>query len=640
MNRSLLALLCGLALMDGVFAQTPDDPTKNDPNEGVQFGQDGPTSHTLKWWGRANWTYFIQHSEDLMTWSYFPEIVVVVLTEEEEEEEPEGKPIGPYGFGVSGADRFFVRLRSLPFPITDPFDADTDGDKVSTRDEFLSGTDPLLTDPLLPFPDADGDGMSDDWETHYGLDPHDASDGGPNADLDEDGVSNLIEFQTGSYGTDPSDYYRGNYPDIRVVGWTFPTDEPGTLVAEPLVFAFSRGVNPVTKEVNVPVTVFTEGPDKGLLSETAAGNVLAVRLPLRTDANGQIRVFFKHPLAIPPVPTKRIIHVRAGSAAPTPGHFAEGTVWATSQFNYIYPPNTVGRSASEAIDSRIAGKDAASALPIFSIQHVGPPFTPDVLYERNTASWCYDLRQQMTCISPYYSDRGNGTIQYGFTAITPQHVITSGHVDVTSLLNVDDTIRFITADNPTTVITRTIRGKVRHPNYVPYYPDFTICTLDSPLPPSITPCKVLPANYASYLGYLENGRPPALILNQYEQARMAELHDLGASAPSYAYFVRPGLHRKRLEFYDVLTPGDSGNPAFLIIKPPNTGLDTLVLLTTWTSGGAGSGTFVTPLISDLNAMIALADADVGNYFPFVPMNTGLQVQTIDLSGFNTFTPPP
>ena len=171
MSRAWLALVCGLALRGGAFAQTPDDPTADDLNEGIQFSRTvsmtGVTTCNLRWWGRANWTYFIQHSEDLLTWSYFPEIVVVG---------DEGMPIGPASFTISGTDRFFVRLRHVPFAITNPFDADTDGDKVSTPDEFRSGTDPLLTDPILPFPDADGDGMSDDWETQYGLNPHDATD--------------------------------------------------------------------------------------------------------------------------------------------------------------------------------------------------------------------------------------------------------------------------------------------------------------------------------------------------------------------------------------------------------------------------------------------------------------------------------
>ena len=156
--------------------------------------------------------------------------------------------------------------------------------------------------------------------------------------------------------------------------------------------------------------------------------------------------------------------------------------------------------------------------------------------------------------------------------------------------------------------------------------DLTVYTLDTPLPASITPCKLLPANYASYLSYLEQGRPPALVLDQEEKALVTELRALGNSAE----FVKPGLHQNRLAFYEDLITGDSGNPAFLIIN------DTLVLLTTITYGGPGSGTFVTPQISALNAMIVAADADATarGY----PANTGLQVQTVDLSGFSTFTP--
>ena len=630
MSRALLSLLCGLALIGEAFADLPP-PTANDPNEGVQFSKEGSGADThfdLSWWGRANWTYFFQVSEDLVTWRYFPDIVVLGS---------QGMPIGPASFNVSGTDRFFVRLRHVPFAITDPFDADTDGDKVSTRDEFLSGTDPLLTDLILPFPDADGDGMSDDWETQYGLDPHDASDGGPNADLDEDGVSNLIEFQTGAFGTDPSDYYRGSYPDIRVVGWTFPADEPGT-VTEPLVCEVTRGANPVTKEVNVPVTIFTEGSDTGLLSESAAGTDLKVRLRLRTDSNGQVTVYFKHPSAIPPVPTQRIIHVRVGSTAPA-GQFAGGTVFATSQHDYPYPPNTVGLSASEAIDSRIAtiaSNDVADAKLVFSTQDHGTLIRPPT-YIRNTAAWCYDLRQQMTCISPWNN--------FGFnlgagTAITAQHVIGSAH----NQLLLDTKIRFITADFPHQVVEKTIRGKETHPGYSFPHNDFTVYTLDSLLPGTITPCKVLP-NYVDHLSYLENRRPPVMCLDQEEKALVSELRNLGPpmepSPTIFAYFVKPGLHRNRLEFYEDIIGGDSGNPAFLIINPPGAEPETLVLLSTASAIGAeypaGFATFVTPQISALNDMIVAADANATarGY----PASTGLTVQTINLSGFSTPVPP-
>ena len=626
MSRTLLSLGCCLALMGGAFAEIDRDATDKDLNEGARLFKNGPHQYTFHWWERAGSTYFLQTSVDLVDWSYIPDNILTGNNTADE-----------ITLTLPANDRLFVRVVRWPVSVPDPNGADFDFDHVSNFNELRAGTDPLPTYRGRPFPDEDGDGMSDDWEFRFGLNPDSAAD--RDLDLDGDGKSNLQEFNDGPFGTDATDPYNGmGYPIIVSIGWPSPppTDEPGTLLAQPFVVEVKNGATPVN---GARVTFYTQGPDAGQISLSSDGVAPATILHRLTDSTGHAQVYFRHPPENPPVPTQRTITAKVGSAVPT-GNGPVASVFATTQFNYSYPPNTVGRSASEAIDSRIAGKDAASALPIFSIQHVGPPFTPDVLYERNTASWCYDLRQQMTCISPYYIDRGNGTIQYGFTAITPQHVITSGHVDVTSLLNVGDTVRFVTADGVVITPERKIVGKVRHPNYVPYYPDFTICTLDSPLPATITPCKMLPANYANYLGYLENGRPPVMVLNQYEKALVTELRELGPSVPSYAEFVRPALHRKRLDFYENVIFGDSGNPAFLIIKPPNTGLDTLVLLTTLTHDGAGGGTFTTPLISDLNAMIAAADADATARNPLLPpFNTGLQVQTIDLSGFSTFTSP-
>ena len=217
-------------------------------------------------------------------------------------------------------------------------------------------------------------------------------------------------------------------------------------------------------------------------------------------------------------------------------------------------------------------------------------------------------------------------------------MILSAHYE----LPVDTTVRFITANN--VVVEGIIRGKARHPAYDDriHYPDLTIYTLETPLPPSITPCKMLPANYAAYLSYLENGRPPVMILNKEEKALVHELRFIGAFndrlyalVPGpFTHFVRPGLHGKRLEFFRGLVPGDSGNPEFLIIN------DTLVLLST-TTFSDGRGSFVTPQISTLNAMIAAADAHAASRgYPLPTEQQGQTVQTIDLSAFTTFTPSP
>lgn len=191
-------------------------------------------------------------------------------------------------------------------------------------------------------------------------------------------------------------------------------------------------------------------------------------------------------------------------------------------------------------------------------------------------------------------------------------------------MHVTDTIRFITANN--VVVERTIVGKARHPDYQPYYPDLTIYTLDSPLPGTITPCKILPANYATYLSDVERHRPPVIVMDQQEKARVFDLFALANGVGG----TKPTLAPDREAFYELgLGQEDSGNPVFLIVN------DALVLLTT--QSNIGTGTFVTPHLSALNAMIAAADAHATSRG--FPVNSGLQVQTIDLSGFSPFTPP-
>ena len=520
---------------------------------------------------------------------------------------------------------FRSRLKHIEGSPSDPLTADSDGDRVPNDIEFLLGTDPLS------FRDRDFDDMPDDWEFRFGLlpDTDDAS-----ADFDLDGISNRLEYQTGPGGGDPTDYYNaaspGDLPLIEYISGALQRGDPGTFSAQPLVLKLTRLGAPVGF---VPITLFTASASNGQISETNDGNGLTTSLTLRTGADGRVSVYFKHPAAIPVVPLQgRGILARVGSAA-LGGVSISNSYVEITVYDYTYPPNTVGLSASNAIDSRIAGKTAATALRVFSRQdhNTVPP-----AYERNILSWCYDLRQQMTCISPWNNDVQlfPGGVTGAGTAITAQHIVNSAHFE----LSVGTTVRFITANN--VVVNRIIKGKARHPDYQPYYPDLTVYTLDSPLPPSITPCKMLPANYALYLSHLRLGTPPVMALDQEEKALVSELYELG----NFARYAPSGLHAKRLEFFEELADGDSGDPQFLVIKDPQTLVDTLVLLSTATGHDgfidpAGFGTFVTPQISALNAMISAADGNATALDPLHPVNTGLQVQTIDLSGFNTYSPP-
>ncbi len=120
----------------------------------AQVGQPQPvlskgTSNTwnLDWDGITNRTYFLQHSDDLLNWQYFPVI-----------ESGSGQTLG-YGF-ASSADRFFLRLVYTDAPSEgNPDTADFDNDGVSNLAELQAGLDPFH------FADSDSDGLPDDWET-------------------------------------------------------------------------------------------------------------------------------------------------------------------------------------------------------------------------------------------------------------------------------------------------------------------------------------------------------------------------------------------------------------------------------------------------------------------------------------------
>lgn len=268
--------------------------------------------------------------------------------------------------------------------------------------------------------------------------------------------------------------------------------------------------------------------------------------------------------------------------------------------------DSLAQHCCDSIDSRIVNAQSV-AKGIYSIQNHA-----NSTYVRNPNCWIFNMSQQATCISPWNSAGGNTRAG---TLITKRHILFAAHYEIPE----NHIIRFVTADNQ--VVERTIVARKRIPGYYApiAFPDLTVGVLDSDLPPSITPCKVLPDNYSDYFPTgVKN--IPALGLDQEEKAIIADLSSL---TNTYAGFAPP-TNINRQVFYEDKIVGDSGNPAFLIINGQ------FVLLTVWSFGGAGSGTFVTPQIATINQMIVDADTLAGNG------GTGYTLQTVDLSGFTNF----
>ena len=176
-------------------------------------------------------------------------------------------------------------------------------------------------------------------------------------------------------------------------------------------------------------------------------------------------------------------------------------------------------------------------------------------------------------------------------------------------------MRFVGADG--TVYNRTVLKRRNHPDYSGSFPDLGVGVLSSPLPVAITPCKFAPSDFEEYIPGVANGIP-CICLDQEKKALVTDLYSVGSSAA----FLVP-LDAKRLEFYESKIDGDSGNPAFMVIN------DQLVLMTTWRSGGAGSGPDAGDHLPAINQLIIDVDADAG-------ISTGYTLSEVDLSDFTNY----
>jgi hypothetical protein len=264
----------------------------------------------------------------------------------------------------------------------------------------------------------------------------------------------------------------------------------------------------------------------------------------------------------------------------------------TQQFN-SYVSGSLARYASDAVDTRLSGK----TKPIFSTQDHA-----SATYVRSATCWAADLN--LTCISPWNS---GGVNTRAGTLVSPRHIAFAEHYQI----GAGATIRFIAADN--TVVTRTVTATQSLSGGTGYQTDITVGVLDSDVPGTIGFARVLAANWATYLPSLSSTlRVPCLALDQEEKALVTELYGLA----SFAFFASPS-DATRLSFYESLISGDSGNPVFLIDDQG------LILLSTWTFGGAGSGPDYSDWLSGLNSILT-------------SLGGGYQLTTATFSGFTAY----
>ena len=143
--------------------------------------------------------------------------------------------------------------------------------------------------------------------------------------------------------------------------------------------------------------------------------------------------------------------------------------------------------------------------------------------------------------------------------------------------------------------------------------DIRIGLLNSDLPSSVYPVKLLPSNYSEYVGTAKG--LPCVTFDQEEKLIVAELSGLRSfHERTFLSSAQRPNGNVRQAFYEDMIGGDSGNPRFLLVG------NELALLCVMWKGGGGSGCFITHFIDEIQAsMDSLA--------------SGYQLQFINLDAF-------
>lgn len=191
------------------------------------------------------------------------------------------------------------------------------------------------------------------------------------------------------------------------------------------------------------------------------------------------------------------------------------------------------------------------------------------VFERNTNCWAYGI--DLSCAAVWSSTYSN---YHSATLISPRHVLGAKHAEP----SVNACLVFQSADG-STFTNRVVSQRVPVQSS-----DIVIGRLEDEMPQQFHPAKILPANYADYIG--TGVGLPVLFFDQEGKALVREIanmewHYVYQQYDSINVRFRVPKTEGRLPLYEDLEGGDSGRPVFFVV-----GGD-VVLLGAWWHGGAG-----------------------------------------------------
>lgn len=275
------------------------------------------------------------------------------------------------------------------------------------------------------------------------------------------------------------------------------------------------------------------------------------------------------------------------------------------------------KALTDVLDGALVGADPETERDFYTLQdHTTPSYT------RNAGLFIAGTHAEaVTCMSPWNSAGAN---KRAGTAVTKRHLILAAHYSYGE----GTVVRFVASDN--SVIERTVvKGKQIY--YEGIATDAYMVLLDSDLPASITPCKIFPSNFETYLPAGASSEAaqfvPLLAVDFEEKALILDFrmnfpagYNQDFNTPIVA-FTEP-KKADRLAFNEPVIVGDSGNPIFGVI-----GSELWLVSTFW---GAKGGPFYGGLVSELNAMISTLDTLQGDH-------TGYTVTEGDLSSYTNYS---